>query len=68
MELSIGRIAIAIVIIVAVLGILKWFLNRNPEIVTPQPVMIIIYAVIAIVAIMFLLGLAGMAVPVQMRW
>lgn len=52
-------LAIAIVVIVAVVAIVTWFV-RSSGISIPQPFLVVIYAVLAIVAILVIANLAGL--------
>jgi hypothetical protein len=60
------QFAIAVIVIVAVMAILWWFIQKS-GVTIPQPFMIILYAVVAIVAILFLVGLAGWG-PLAVNW
>ena len=51
-------LAVAIIVIVAVVAILMWFV-RSSGITIPQPLLIALYAIIAIVAILVIVNLAG---------
>lgn len=58
--MDIGTLAIWLIVVVAIIGIVIWFVSYSgvwPKI--PHPFKIVIYAVVAIVAILFLLGLVG---------
>jgi hypothetical protein len=60
------QFAIAVVIVVAVVAVVLWFV-RSSGVAIPQPLLIIGYAVVAVVAILFLAGLAGWG-PVAVNW
>ena len=64
--MDIVKFAIILIVIVAVVAVVGWFI-RSSGVAVPQPVWVVIYAVCAIVAILFLVGLAGMG-PVAVRW
>ncbi len=51
-------LAIAIIVLVAVCAVVVWFV-RSSGITIPQPLLIVIYAVLAIFAILFLVHFAG---------
>ena len=56
--MSIISLAIVVVVLVAVAAIVVWFV-RSSGITIPQPLLIVIYAVVAIVAILLIASLAG---------
>lgn len=56
--MSIVQLAILIIVIVAIIAIVGWFL-RSSGITIPQPLMIAVYAVLAILAILLVANLAG---------
>jgi hypothetical protein len=56
--MSIVQLAVLIIVIVAVIAIVGWFL-RSSGITIPQPLMIAVYAVLAIIAILLVANLAG---------
>lgn len=56
-------LAIAIIVIVAVIAIVVWFV-KSSGIVIPQPLLVAIYAILAIVAIVCIVHFSG----VQRVW
>jgi hypothetical protein len=56
-------LAIFIVVIVAVVAIVLWFV-RSSGVTVPKPIQIALYAIIAIVAILFVASLAGIGPPI----
>jgi hypothetical protein len=57
------QLAILLVVIVAVIAIVGWFV-RSSGLSIPQPLMIAVYAVLAILAIIFVANLAGIGPPI----
>ncbi len=56
-------LAIFLVVVVAVAAVVYWFVNKS-GVVIPQPLKIVLYAVVAVVAILFLANLAGLGPPI----
>lgn len=59
------RFAVLVVVLVAVCAIVAWFVRRS-GLVIPQPLLIVIYAVVAIVAILLIAQLVGVG-PAVLR-
>lgn len=64
--MGIIQFAILVVIVIAVVAIVAWFL-RSSGLTIPQPLMIVAYALLAVFAILLLAGLAGWG-PMGVRW
>ncbi len=56
--MDIVGLAIFLIILIAICAVVMWFV-RSSGLTIPQPLMIVIYAVIAIIAIVFLAHFAG---------
>lgn len=57
--MDIVSLAIWVIVVIAVIAVVYWF-TRASGVVIPQPLLIVLYAVIAIVAIIFLARIAGL--------
>ena len=64
--MGIVELAILIVVVVAVCGIVIWYIRRS-GIVIPEPLMLAFWAIVAILAILFVASLAGIG-PMNIRW
>lgn len=55
---------VALIAILAIVGIIFWYIQKLS---LPQPIMLVVYAVIAIVAILFLLQFVGGVPSLRLR-